>query len=108
MKFRSHGPALGFCCVCMSMIVSALPVGAQTAPGVTDKEILIGSCSALEGPSRSLGTETVAGAKAYFSLVNDEGGVHDRKLRLLSYDDSYDPAKTQGCFEKLQADKVFA
>jgi branched-chain amino acid transport system substrate-binding protein len=108
MKFRSHGPALGFCCVCMSMIVSALPAGAQTAPGVTDKEILIGSCSALEGPSRSLGTETVAGAKAYFSLVNDEGGVHDRKLRLLSYDDSYDPAKTQGCFEKLQADKVFA
>src|SRR6202043_1647768 len=52
--------------------------------------------------------ETVAGAKAYFSVVNDEGGVHGRKLHLISYDDSYDPAKTQACFDKLLADKVFA
>jgi branched-chain amino acid transport system substrate-binding protein len=81
---------------------------AQSAPGVTDKEILIGSCSALEGPSRSLGIETVAGAKAYFNLVNEEGGVNGRKLKLLSYDDSYDPAKTQGCFDRLLAEKVFA
>lgn len=81
---------------------------AQSAPGVTDKEILIGSCSALEGPSRSLGLETVAGAKAYFNLINEEGGVHGRKLKLLSYDDSYDPAKTQGCFDRLLAEKVFA
>jgi hypothetical protein len=43
---------------------------AQGAPGVTDKEILIGSCSALEGPSRALGVETVTGAKTYFSMIN--------------------------------------
>src|ERR1700686_3358836 len=84
------------------------PAHAQSAPGVTDKEILIGSCSALEGPSRALGTETVAGAKAYFNLVNDEGGVNGRKLKLLSYDDSYDPAKTQACFDRLLDEKVFA
>jgi branched-chain amino acid transport system substrate-binding protein len=39
---------------------------------------------------------------------HDEGGVNGRKLRLISYDDSYDPAKTQACFDKLLADKVFA
>jgi branched-chain amino acid transport system substrate-binding protein len=50
----------------------------------------------------------VAGAKAYFSLTNDEGGVNGRKLRLVAYDDSYDPAKTQSCFDKLMADNVFA
>jgi branched-chain amino acid transport system substrate-binding protein len=83
-------------------------VQAQSAPGVTDKEILIGSCSALEGPSRSLGLETVAGAKAYFNLINEEGGVNGRKLKLLAYDDSYDPAKTQACFDRLLAEKVFA
>jgi branched-chain amino acid transport system substrate-binding protein len=87
---------------------TALPAHAQSAPGVTEKEILIGSCSALEGPSRALGTETVAGAKAYFNLVNDEGGVNGRKLKLLSYDDSYDPAKTQACFDRLLDEKVFA
>src|SRR5450755_3076703 len=102
MKLRNLGPALGFCGVCGWLFVFAVRVPAQTSvPGVADKEIVIGSCSALEGPSGSLGTQTVAGAKAYFSLVNDEGGVHDRKLRLISYDDSYDPDKTRPCFDKL-------
>jgi ABC-type branched-subunit amino acid transport system substrate-binding protein len=75
---------------------------------VTDKTIVIGSCSALEGPSHSLGVETVAGANTYFSLTNDEGGVNGRKLKLVAYDDSYDPAKTQVCFDHLLTDKVFA
>jgi ABC-type branched-subunit amino acid transport system substrate-binding protein len=80
----------------------------QTAPGVTDNEILIGSCSALEGPSKFLGTETVTGAKAYFDTVNEAGGVEGRKLRLVVSDDSYDPTKTQACFDKMMSEKVFA
>lgn len=80
----------------------------QSAPGVSENEILIGSCSALEGPSKFLGVETVTGAKAYFNLVNDEGGVNGRKLKLISADDSYDPAKTQTCFDHLMNEKVFA
>src|SRR5262249_1209985 len=81
---------------------------AQGTPGVTDKEILIGSCSALEGPSHFLGTETVSGATAYFDMANDAGGVDGRRLRLVAYDDSYDPAKTQACFDRLMSQKVFA
>jgi len=80
---------------------------AQT-PGITEKEIVIGSCGALEGPSSFLGRETVAGAEAYFHSVNDEGGVNGRKLRLISFDDSYDPAKAQSCWGKLMAERVFA
>ncbi len=84
------------------------PAQAQSSTGVTDKEVLIGSCSALEGPSHFLGTETVNGAKAYFDMTNDAGGVDGRKLRLISYDDSYDPAKTEACFNRLMEQKVFA
>ena len=72
----------------------SLAIG-QTTPGVTSKEISIGSCSALEGPSHSLGTQQIKGAQAYFNLINDEGGVSGRKLKLLAYDDSYDPAKSE-------------
>src|ERR1700756_1698520 len=86
--------------------VIAWPAGGQNPPGVTDKEILIGSCAALEGPSGILGRQTVIGAKAYFALANAEGGVHGRTLKLVSYDDSYDPNKTQACFDRLMADKV--
>jgi branched-chain amino acid transport system substrate-binding protein len=80
----------------------------QSAPGVSETEILIGSCSALEGPSHFLGTETVTGARSYFDMINDAGGVDGRKLKLISYDDSYDPAKTEACFNRLMEQKVFA
>ena len=90
------------CSVICAYLLAASPASkGQGAAGITDKEILIGSCSALEGPSHFLGTETVAGAKAYFAMVNDAGGVDGRKLKLLAYDDSYDPAKTEVCFNRL-------
>ena len=100
--------SLGLCVVLVCLLAAGFPAQGQTAPGVTDKEILIGSCSALEGPSHFLGTETVTGAKAYFEMINDAGGVDGRKLKLLAYDDSYDPAKTEACFNRLMDQKVFA
>jgi len=105
MKFRKLGPVLRFCCA--SALVAS-PVAPQSISGLSEKEVVVGSCSALQGPSSALGKQTVAGAKAYFALINDEGGVHGRKLRLIALDDSYDPSKTQGCFDQLMAEKVFA
>lgn len=101
-------PVLRGTLACLFLGGTALSVLAQNTPGITDKMIAIGSCSALEGPSHFLGTETAAGANAYFSLINDEGGVNGRQLKLIAYDDSYDPAKTKVCFERLLNDKVFA
>ncbi|MBZ5527863.1 MAG: ABC transporter substrate-binding protein [Acidobacteriia bacterium] len=94
--------------MCMFMSFGTPRARGGETPGVSTKEILIGSCSALEGPSSFLGTQTVTGAKAYFKAVNEEGGVHGRQLRLITYDDSYDPDKTQACFDHLMKDNVFA
>lgn len=100
--------SLALCAVLVCFFALPLSISSQGVPGVSEREVLIGSCSALEGPSHFLGTETVTGAKAYFDLTNDEGGVEGRKLKLLSYDDSYDPAKTEACFNRLLEQKVFA
>ena len=108
MKKDAPKWALGLVATYACLVILSTPAQAQGPPGVTDKEILIGSCSALEGPSRFLGTETVTGAKAYFDMINDAGGVGGRKLKLISYDDSYDPAKTEACFNRLMEQKVFA
>jgi branched-chain amino acid transport system substrate-binding protein len=108
MKKDTPKCALGLAALFVCIFTISPPLAAQNTPGITDKEILIGSCSALEGPSHFLGTETVAGAKAYFAMINDSGGVDGRKLRLLAYDDSYDPAKTEACFNRLLEQKVFA
>ena len=85
-----------------------LPAFSQTVPGVTATDITIGSCSALDGPARKLGTDTVTGASAYFSMINDQGGVNGRKLKLVPYDDGYDPDKAQGCFNRQMKENAFA
>jgi branched-chain amino acid transport system substrate-binding protein len=100
--------SLGLCAVVVCLFPASSPTQGQAVQGVTEKEILLGSCSALEGPSHFLGTETVTGAKAYLDMINDAGGVEGRKLKLLSYDDSYDPAKTETCFNRLMEQRVFA
>src|ERR1700688_4003280 len=75
------------------------PALAQKDPGVTPDSIKIGSCRALSGASSFLGTQMVAGAKAYFNLVNPQGGVNGRKLALETEDDQYDPDKAAPCWE---------
>ena len=56
-----------------------------------DDEIVLGVSAAFSGPSRGLGTELYRGAKAYFSYVNDRGGVNGRRIVLKLYDDGYQP-----------------
>ena len=80
---------------------------AQT-PGVTENSILIGSCSALDGPARVLGRQTVLGASAYLHMVNDEGGLYGRKIQLQAFDDSYDPDRAPACFKRMVKEGVFA
>jgi ABC-type branched-subunit amino acid transport system substrate-binding protein len=80
---------------------------AQTT-GIGANEIKIGSCSALDGPARQLGIETVLGATTYFDYINDQGGVNGRKLKLSSHDDGYDPEKAPGCFSQLKNDGIFS
>jgi ABC-type branched-subunit amino acid transport system substrate-binding protein len=77
-------------------------------PGVTASSILIGSCSALDGPARFLGSQTVLGATAYLHSVNDGGGVFGRKVQLVAHDDGYDPGQAPGCFARMTSEGVFA
>lgn len=96
--------ALLMFCFCV-IAVSQSP--AET-PGVTDNSILIGSCSALDGPAHFLGQQTVMGATIYLHAINDEGGVFGRKIQLLAFDDGYDPEKSPGCFKRMTKEGVFA
>src|SRR6185369_11360651 len=75
--------------------------------GVTDKTIVIGSCSDQDGPTKQRGIEQKEAVEAYFSQVNKSGGVHGRKLKLVSHDDSYQVDKAPVCFNQLMKDGVF-
>ncbi|MBU4452558.1 MAG: ABC transporter substrate-binding protein [Nanoarchaeota archaeon] len=76
--------------------------------GITDSEILIGSSSALSGHASFLGTQYTRGSLAFINDINEKGGVQGRKIRMITYDDEYDPPKTVANTQKLIADdKVF-
>ena len=51
-------------------------------PGVTDKEITIGISTPLSGPAALWGV-TALGTKAWADYINDQGGVHGRKINLI-------------------------
>jgi branched-chain amino acid transport system substrate-binding protein len=77
--------------------------------GVTSTEITIGMCNVLTGPAAALGTGIKKGSAVYFEKVNKAGGVNGRKIRIISYDDGYEPKNTVVQTRKLvQEDKVFA
>jgi ABC-type branched-subunit amino acid transport system substrate-binding protein len=89
-------------------IVFLLHCKAGDVTGVTDSEIVIGQSCVLAGPAAILGKELRDGALAYFKQVNQKGGVFGRKIRLISYDDAYEPVKCIANTKKLiHDDKVF-
>ena len=91
------------------LLVSATLLAAENeTAGVEKNQILIGSCAALDGPARFLGLQTITGATAYLNHVNAEGGVYGRKIQLLAFDDGYEPAKAETCFNRLLKENVFA
>ena len=76
--------------------------------GVTSEEIKIGTWAPLTGPASNLSTIAKA-MDAYFAYINDQGGIHGRKLTLIMKDDGYDPARTPGVVEELvDGEHVFA
>ena len=73
-----------------------------------DGEIVLGVSAAFSGPSRGLGTELYRGAMAYFSHVNDNGGVNGRRIVIKAYDDGYQPdACVANTIRLMQDDGVF-
>lgn len=84
------------------------PLPAPAEPGVTATQIAIGMTTALNGPASFLGISFKSGVDAYLQAVNDAGGVHGRKLRLIAYDDGYEPNNALANATKLvKVDGVF-
>jgi ABC-type branched-subunit amino acid transport system substrate-binding protein len=87
--------------------LAADPAHAQN--GVKSEEVVLGMSTALTGPASALGNGLKQGAMVYFDKINAAGGIHGRKIRMVSYDDGYEPRNTVVNTKKLiKDDKVFA
>ena len=69
----------------------ASPTEPEGTPGVTAERILFGQSAAFSGPAAELGRGMRLGIQAAFKEANDAGGVHGRRLELVTVDDGYEP-----------------
>jgi len=89
--------------------LSAMMLPARAENGVSAESITFGQAAVLQGPASALGLGMKAGLEAAFEEANKKGGVHGRKLKLVSVDDGYEPSKSIAATRKLiEEDKVFA
>jgi len=68
--------------------------------------IKIGMTAVLTGPSAALGNDLRNGIESYFALVNETGGVQNRRLELLVRDDGYEPERAAYNMRSLINDGV--
>jgi branched-chain amino acid transport system substrate-binding protein len=89
---------------------AAVAFGTQAqVPGVSPTRILIGQSTPLTGANAELGTDIRNGALAYFAKVNEAGGVHGRKIELVTLDDGNNLQRSQAnTIELVETRNVFA
>lgn len=94
----------------LALVVSLLglapvPVLAQT-PGVTDTEVTVGVSVPLSGPAALYGNLGVA-QDAWARHVNEQGGVHGRKLKVVIRDDGFNPGRAVANYKELKDSTLF-
>lgn len=96
---------------CKWVIAAALLAAASRiacAQGVTATELVIGQTSSFSGAIGGEVREQTEGAKLYLDFVNANGGVHGRKIRLVSMDDAFDARRAAANARELVNKGVFA
>jgi branched-chain amino acid transport system substrate-binding protein len=97
-----------------ALFVTVAACGGSSAPtvatdvGITSDSILLGNTIAQSGSAASYGT--IANAEnAYFTYINNQGGINGRKIKFKILDDGYNPAQTVPLTKQLvEQDQVFA
>ena len=102
---RLTAPVSGVAVAERAPAVTPIRVAAETKydPGASDAEIKIGNIMPYTGPAAAYGLigKVIA---AYFKKINAEGGINDRTINFISYDDSYNPTKAVEAARRLVED----
>ncbi len=84
------------------------PLALAQTQGVTKDEIVVGTIQDLSGPIAGFGKQVRYGMQLRVDEINEQGGVHGRKIRLVVEDSAYDPKKAVLAGQKLvNQDKIF-
>jgi ABC-type branched-subunit amino acid transport system substrate-binding protein len=74
-----------------------------------DETIDIGMSAAFRGPTGGLGIELYRGSMAYIHHINESGGINGKRIRIIAYDDGYNPTPAiNNTIQLIEHDKIFA
>lgn len=81
----------------------------ESAQGVTGESVLVGNAAATSGALAAVGVPFNQGIEAYFTMVNEAGGVAGRTIEWVHYDDEFDGAQGLTYSQRLvEDDQIFA
>ena len=91
-----------------SVVASTALAQKKYGPGATDTEIKLGQTMPYSGPASAYGAIGKA-ELAYFQMINEQGGINGRQVKLISLDDGYSPPRAVEQVRKLvEEDQVLA
>src|ERR1700680_1074843 len=102
MAWSNHSTRAALAAVTLSVAATPALAQKQYSPGATDTEIKIGTTTPYSGPASAYSAGAVS-ATAYFTMINEQGGVNGRKINFISLDDAYSPPKTVEQIRRLVA-----
>jgi len=71
----------------ITLIIPPSKECAEKVRGVTNREIKIGAIIYQTGSVANVGIPLASGSAVYFSHINDQGGIHGRKVKFILEDD---------------------
>jgi ABC-type branched-subunit amino acid transport system substrate-binding protein len=93
----------------LALVTGCNNKGAEETVGVSEETVKVGAWLPLTGPAAVYGSSLRTGIDAYYKMINDKGGVNNRKIEFIIEDSARDPQQTVAAAHKLiERDKVFA
>jgi branched-chain amino acid transport system substrate-binding protein len=92
--------ATNLCAVTIAFTSVHAFAGSPNGSGASDTAITIGNTMPYSGAASGLSSLGKAEA-AYFTMINEQGGINGRKINFISRDDAYSPPKTVEVVRRL-------
>ena len=88
------------CVASLAFATVQASAASSNGPGAGDNQITIGNTMPYSGAASGLSSLGKAEA-AYFTMINEQGGINGRKINFITRDDSYSPPKTVEVIRRL-------
>ena len=93
----------------VAVALAAVAAAQSENRGISKTEIVLGMHTDLSGPAATYGVSSSNAVKMRFDEVNDKGGIHGRKIRLVVEDTQYQvPRAVQAGAKLINRDRIFA